>query len=134
MTAIGDIVVDNPNAIATLPGVTTSACFMTFRNGSNNSDWLTGAGPAPGAPFGMAMPMTFAIDGNGTWSMTTLNPGSGQFMEVAPGVPTVLTPGYAHIMLMNLTAPLSVGMIVPVELKFQNNGSGTVAVRVGTSP
>lgn len=130
MSQIGNIVIDNPYALASLPGVTTGACFMTLRNGSNSTDWLNGAGPGSGAPFNMAMPMTFAIDGNGTWSMITLNPSSGNFMEIAPGVPTVLTPGYAHIMLMTLTSPLTVGMSLNLQLSFANNGSGSIVVPV----
>lgn len=130
MTQIGNIIIENPYALASLQGVNTGACFMTFRNASNDPDWLTGAGPGSGAPFQMAMSMTFAIDGNGTWSMITLQPNDGKFMQIAPGVPTVLTPGYAHIMLMSLSGPLTPGMSLNLELGFASSGTGNVAVPV----
>ena len=130
MAQIGNIIITDARASASLPGVTTGSCFMTFRNASNSSDWLTSASPGPNQPFNMAMPMTFAIDSNGTWSMITLTPNNSQFFQIAPGVPTVLTPGYAHIMLMNLSSDLVPGQTLQLELGFQNSGSGIIDVPV----
>lgn len=131
MTMIGNIVIKDAYAIASLDGVTTGACFMTFRNASNDTDWVTGVSPGDSTqPFGMAMPMTFAIDTNGTWSMMTLSPSDKKYFEIAPGVPTVLTPGYAHIMLMPLSSPLVAGQTLELSLTFKNNGSGTISVPV----
>ena len=78
--------------------------------------------------------MTFSIDDAGTWSMISLNPQTKppKYFEIASGVPTVLTPGYAHIMLMQLERPLLPGETLSLSLGFVNNGSGNIDVNVIT--
>lgn len=125
MAQIGNIVITNPYALATPPNVTDGAAYMTFTLEGGQEDVLTQVAPGSGAPFNMAMPMTFAIDGNGLWGMAGV-----KGMRVSPGIPTLLTPGYAHLMIMGLTQPLQPGQMFDLQLTFQNAGTGNVAVTV----
>ena len=51
-------------------------------------------------------------------------------IEVAPGQPTVLEPGGAHVMLQGLTQKLEEGTTMPLTLVFEHAGKVTLEVPV----
>lgn len=101
------------------------AVYMMIVNDGGAADTLVGAS-TPVAE--MAMVHTFEVV-NGVWSMQML-----KGADVCPGVPTVFTPGYLHIMLAGVRAELP--STFPITLKFKNAGDITteVSLRPGPAP
>lgn len=119
--AFAQIHVENPWSRATPPGAKIGAGYMTIRNGSSSADKLIGASsPAAGK----------------VETHITVREGDVSRMREVKGydIPAngvfELKPGGAHLMLVDLKAPLKEGEKVPLVLKFQREGEVKVELQV----
>ena len=119
--AFADIKVDNAWSRATPPGATLGVGYLTVHNTSATPDKLLGArSPAAGK----------------VETHVTLKDGDISRMREVKGydIPAngvlELKPGGAHLMLINLKAPLKAGDEVPLTLKFEHAGEVRVQLRV----
>jgi copper(I)-binding protein len=111
--AFAQIHIENAWSRATPPGTPIGVGYMTIRNAAAQPDKLIGASsPAAGK----------------VETHITVKDGDISRMRPVPGydIPAngtfTLQPGGAHLMLMNLKAPLKEGDAVPLTLKFQHAG------------
>jgi copper(I)-binding protein len=119
--AWAQITVENAWSRATPPGAEIGAGYLTIRNASANADRLVGASsPAAGK----------------VETHVTIKDGDISRMREVKGyeIPAKgvfeLKPGGAHLMLVNLKAPLKEGDKVPLLLKFERSGELRVELRV----
>jgi copper(I)-binding protein len=106
---------------ATASAAEPSAAYFTITNASAASDTLTAA-TSPAA--GMAQVMQATTSGG----MTGMAPMDG--LPVAAGSSVTLAPGGLHLMLMDLTGPLTAGSSVELDLMFAHAGHITVQAEV----
>ncbi len=114
---LGDLVLHDPFAFATLPNQPVAGGFMRIENIGEDDRLIAVTTPIAGqvqihemAMEGDVMRMRELPDG--------LTLPSGEF--------TVLEPGGYHIMFMQLTAPLVEGETIPVTLTFETAGDITI--------
>jgi copper(I)-binding protein len=111
---VGDLVIQDGWARATLGQLKTSAAYLTVVNEGDETDRLIAAA-SPAA--GRAELHAHLMDGG----IARMRPVDA--IEVAPGAPVVLEPGGLHVMLMGLKAPLAEGETLPLTLTFETAGS-----------
>lgn len=115
------IQVENAWSRATPPGAKVGAGYMTVRNASPNPDRLVGAS----SPAAEKVETHITIRDGDISRMREVKgyeiPANGVFE---------LKPGGAHLMLMNLRAPLKAGDNVPLTLKFEHAGEVKVDLHV----
>ena len=119
--AWAQIEIENPWSRATAPGAKVGAGYFTIRNKSAAPDRLVGAS-SPAA----ARVETHVIEKQGeVLRMREVKgyavPAKGSFE---------LKPGGAHLMLVDIKAPLKEGDRVPLTLKFEKAGEVSVQLRV----
>jgi copper(I)-binding protein len=117
-----DIVVNGAFARASAsPLIKTGAVYLAITNPGAEADRLVAvATPAAGAA---SIHETRTVDGVMTMDMK-------EALDIPAGATVALAPGGMHIMLMNLTAPLTEGQQFDVTLTFVKAGSVTVSVPV----
>ncbi len=118
---LGDLVVSEPWARATIGQVKAGAAYLTVTNNGAAADRLV-AVETPAAKRSELHGHT--MDG-GVMRMRPV-----EAIELAPGAPVVLRPGGLHVMLMGLKAPLEEGGRLPLTLIFEKAGRLEVEVPV----
>jgi copper(I)-binding protein len=113
LPALAQVQIDKPWARATPPGATVGGGYMTIKN-AGAADKLVAAS----SPAAAKVELHVHINDNGVMKMREVPggydiPAKGSFE---------LKPGGAHLMFMNLKAPLKEGDKVPVTLKFEKAG------------
>jgi copper(I)-binding protein len=120
----GELVLSGAFTRATLPGAKVGGGYVTIANQSKEADRLLG-GSSPAAARVELHEMK--MDGN-VMQMRQLKDG----LEIPAGGTVALSPGGGmHLMLINLTAPLKEGDMVPVTLEFAKAGKVEVQFMVG---
>lgn len=119
--AWAQVKVENAWARATPPGAKIGAGYMTLRNDSASADKLLSAS----SPAARSVEPHVTVEEGGISKMRPVKgydiPAHGSFE---------LKPGGAHLMLMNLKAPLKAGEKVPLVLRFQRSGEVQVELEV----
>ena len=118
---LGDLVVSEPWARATIGQAKAGAAYFTVANNGAAADRLV-AVESPAAKRSELHGHT--MDG-GVMRMRPV-----EAIELAPGAPVVLRPGGLHVMLMGLKAPLKEGGRFALVLTFEKAGRLEVEVRV----
>ncbi len=118
---LGDLVVSEPWARATIGQVKAGAAYLTLTNNGAATDRLV-AVETPAAKRSELH--GHSMDG-GVMRMRPV-----EAIELAPGAPVVLRPGGLHVMLMGLKAPLKEGGRFSLTLVFEEAGRLEVEVRV----
>jgi periplasmic copper chaperone A len=112
-TQVGQIVIHDPWARASLGARGTSAAYMTIEVTGDHADRLIGAA----SRVAKHAQLHAEVMDNGVAKMRPVDA-----VEVAPGTPTVLAPGGLHIMLMGVQGKLVEGQTMPLELTFETAG------------
>ena len=118
--AFSQIHIENAWTRATPPGAKIAAGYMTIRNGSATPERLVGAS----SPAARVETHVTLKDGD----ISRMRPVKGYDIP-ANGV-FELRPGGAHLMLVDLKAPLKEGDRVPLVLRFQRSGEVKVELEV----
>ncbi len=117
-----DITVEEPFARETIGLGTTGAAFLVIRNSGPGEDRLIAAS-SPAA--GNVEIHTHAMTEDGVMQMRRID---GIYIPANETV--TLAPGDLHLMLFDLTAPLTAGGSFPLTLSFENSDDITVDVSV----
>ena len=120
--AWADVKIENAWTRATPPGAKIAAGYMTIRNASASADRLVAAS----SPAARVETHVTIRDGD----ISRMRPVEGY--DIPANGTFELKPGGAHLMLMDLKAPLKEGERVPLVLRFQ--GSGEVRVELEVRP
>ena len=121
LPAFADVKIENAWARATPPGAQIGAGYLTIRNTSATPERLVGA----------STPAAEKVQ-----THVTLRDGDISRMREVKGyeIPAngvfELKPGGAHLMLVNLKAPLREGDKVPLLLRFEHSGEVKVELQV----
>ena len=121
MAKVGDIVIQQPWARASLGAAPNSAAYMTLETTGAEPDRLISGS----TPVATKVELHTHIMEGGVAKMRHVDA-----IEVAPGEPTVLEPGGLHIMLQGLTQKLEEGTTMPLTLVFKRAGEVTLDVPV----
>lgn len=119
--AYAQIGVEDPWARATPPGAKIGAGYLTIRNKSASPDRLVGAA----SPAAARVEMHVTLQQGEVMRMREV-----KGFDVPAGGSVVLAPGGAHLMLVDIKAPLREGTKVPVTLRFQRAGEVKVELPV----
>lgn len=119
--AVGDLVVEQAWARASIGTARLAAAYLTVTNGSTEPDRLLEV-TSPVA--GMATIHAVTEEGG----VSAMRP-AGE-LEIAPGTSLVLEPGGLHVMLMDLREPLIEGDTVRLDLVFERNGAVAIDAAV----
>ena len=112
-TRVGEVVIHDPWARASLGPTGSSAVYMTIEVTGDHPDRLLGAA----SPVAAHAQLHAHVMDQGVARMRPV-----EAIEVTPGAPTVLAPGGLHIMLMGVQAKLVEGQTMPLELTFEAAG------------
>ena len=118
---VGDIAIDQPWARASLGNAPNSAAYMILQNTGAMPDRLIGGS----TPVATQVQLHTHVMEGGVAKMRPVDA-----IEVAPGQPTVLEPGGAHVMLQGLTQKLEEGTTMPLTLVFEHAGKVMLEVPV----
>ena len=113
MAAAPGLGVSHPWIRATPPGAMTAAGYLTLSNNGTTADRLMGG--STGAARNVTIHQTVTSDDRVRMSATPS-------LAIRPGRAIPFKPGGYHLMLVGLTAPLTVGQVVKVTLKFERAG------------
>jgi copper(I)-binding protein len=121
LPAFADVKIENAWARATPPGAKIAAGYLTIRNDSASAERLVSAG----SPAAARVQTHVTKTEGGISRMREVKgydiPANGTFE---------LTPGGAHLMLVDIKAPLKAGERVPLVLRFQHAGEVKVELEV----
>lgn len=117
-----EVAVEKQWARASIGTARPAAAYLTIRNAGDQPVSLTGL---RSKVAGKAEVHASTTGANG---VSTMAPAGD--IEIAPGEAVTLEPGGLHIMLMNLTAPLTEGGVVPLVLEFEDGTEVTVEIPV----
>jgi periplasmic copper chaperone A len=120
-TRVGQVVVHDPWARASLGAMRTSAAYMTIEVTGDRADRLIAAA----SPIAEHAQLHAEVMEQGIAKMRPV-----AAVEIAPGTPTVLAPGGLHLMLTGLRNKLVEGQTMPLELTFENAGKVELEVPV----
>lgn len=124
MVALGDLMVTNGFAFATLPNQPVGGGFVTIANQGTVDDRLISAQ----SPIAGKMEIhTMALDGD-VMRMREVDGG----LALPAGGTVELKPGGHHLMFMQITQALKAGSTVEVTLTFERAGSVTLALPIET--
>ncbi len=118
----GDLSIAHPWTRQTATGQQVGGGFMTIANGGATTDRLLGASSPAAARVEIH---SMSMDG-GVMRMRPVTDG----LAVPAGGALALKPGGYHLMLMGLKAPLELGKLVPLTLRFERAGAVTVQLKV----
>ena len=117
----GDLTISGAWARATVPGLDTTAAYLTIRNHGKQADTLLGVtSPAAGMA---AIHRTTRQAG-----VSHMEPAGD--VGIAAGQTVDIEPGGLHIMLTSLKQPLAAGTQMPLTLHFRHAGAVTVQVQI----
>ena len=117
----GDIQVRHPWARATPPGATVAAGYLEIRNNGKDADRLLSAS----TPVAKRVEMHVTEHAEHIAKMRQL-----RAFEVPGRERLTLTPGGAHLMLVDIVQPLKQGERFPLTLRFERAGELKVEVEV----
>lgn len=120
---LGDLVISDAFARATLPGAEVGGGYLTIINNGSAPDRLLAA-TSPSAKKVQLHSMTMV--GN----VMKMRPVVGG-IAIPAGGSVAFTPTGFHIMFMGLNAPFAKGSQIPVTLEFQKAGSVKIGLAVG---
>jgi copper(I)-binding protein len=121
MTQVGEVVIHEPWARASLGSAPNSAVYMTLETTGAQPDRLV----ASSTPVAAKAELHSHSMADGIARMRPV-----EAVEVAPGAPTVLAPGGLHIMLVGLKQALAPGDSIPLTLVFEHAGEITLEAPV----
>ena len=124
------IVVEHPYAFATMPGGVTGAAFMTIKNTGDLDDTLIGV--ASDVANIVELHENFIDPDDGMMMMRKIKDAS-----IPAGGEAILNAKGKHVMLIKLTAPLTLDSTFPITLIFEKSKNKTIDVKViqpGTTP
>jgi copper(I)-binding protein len=121
----GSLVVAQPWARATPPTATVGAVYLSMTNVGSKADRLI----AISSPVARAVEMHESRTVQGMVQMRAV-----ASVDCPPGVTVKVEPGGLHIMLLDLSRPLTPGLEFPLSLHFRDAGVVTVQVHVGAPP
>ncbi len=119
--AWAQVKVENAWARATPPGATIAAGYLTVRNSAATADRLVAASSPAAAKV---EPHVTVKDGD----ISRMRPVTGY--DIPAHGAFELKPGGAHLMLLDLKAPLKEGDRVPLVLRFQRSGEVKAELQV----
>ncbi len=120
--ALAQVQVDHAWTRATAPGAKVGGGYMTIKN-AGAADKLVSAS----SPVAAKVELHIHTNDNGVMKMREV---PGGYDIPAKGA-LELKPGGAHLMFMDLKAPLKEGDKVPVKLKFEKAGEVSAEFQVG---
>lgn len=118
----GAIELLNARARATLPGMSSSAAYMTIRNGNNKPVQIQELA----SPVARKTELHTTEMNDGMMKMRRVD-----HLQINPGEAVELRPGGYHIMLMGLKQPIATDSEIPVTILFDNGEQVTVMARTG---
>lgn len=121
LPAFADVQIENAWTRATPPGAKIAAGYLTIRNRSASADRLVGASSPAAAKVETHLTIK---DGD----ITRMRGVTGY--DVPGNGVLELKPGGAHLMLVDVKAPLKPGENVPLTLKFEHAGEVKTELRV----
>ena len=107
----------NASARATLPGMSSSAAYMTIRNGGRQPVQIQELE----CPLALKSELHTTEMSNGLMSMRRVDN-----LPINPGEVVELKPGGYHIMLMGLKQPIAANSEIPIIITFSNGVQKTV--------
>ena len=107
----------NASARATLPGMSSSAAYMTIRNGGRQPVQIQ----ALASPLALKSELHTTEMRNGMMRMRRVDN-----LQINPGEAVELKPGGYHIMLMGLKQPIAANSAIPITITFNNGVQKTV--------
>lgn len=110
----------NARARATLPGMSTSAAYMTIRNGGQKPAQIE----ALASPVALKTELHTTQMNDGVMAMRRVDN-----LQIGPGEVVELKPGGYHIMLMGLKQPIAADSEIPVIITFDNGEQITVMAK-----
>ena len=116
----GGIELLNASARATLPGMSSSAAYMTIRNGSQDPVQIQELE----SPIALKSELHTTEMYDGMMSMRRVDN-----LQINPGEAVELKPGGYHIMLMGLTQPIAANSEIPIIITFSNGEQKSVMAR-----
>src|SRR3954469_8724469 len=119
---IGSLQISQPWTRATPKGAAVAGGYLKITNTGTTPDRLLGGSTTVAKRFEVH---EMSMDG-GTMRMRELKDG----LEIAPGATVELRPGSYHIMMMNLSRPLTKGERVKASLNFEKAGKADVEFAV----
>jgi copper(I)-binding protein len=119
--ASDSVIIENPFARASAPGMQMSGAFMTLLNQGKVEHFVVAANSDAAKHVELHM----HVHENGVMRMRRV-----AHFHLKPGQKKVLKPGGLHIMLMGLTHPLTEGTSINIELQFSDGSKTAVAVPV----
>lgn len=107
----------NASARTTTPGMSSSAAYMTIRNGSYKPVQIQSLE----SPVAMKTELHTTEMNNGMMKMRRVDN-----LQIRPGDEVELKPGSYHVMLMGLKKPIASNSEVPITITFTNGEKKTV--------
>jgi copper(I)-binding protein len=118
---VGKLVIGHPWSRPTAAGVSVGVAYLSVTNNGAQPEVLTGAS----SPAAASVQFHETTISEGMARMRPLSE-----VTIPPGATVKLEPGAAHLMLVDLKAPLEPGKSVPLTLQFRNAGKITVQLAV----
>lgn len=118
---VGKLVIGHPWSRPTAAGVSVGVAYLSVTNNGAQPEVLTGAS----SPAAASVQFHETTISGGMARMRPLSE-----VTIPPGATVKLEPGAAHLMLVDLKAPLEPGKSVPLTLQFRNAGKITVQLAV----
>ena len=121
LATAADLMVMSPRAMASIPGAPATVIYLSVHNVGGVADRLVGA----------STPLASKVEihsGGMNGGVNVMRPLDG--ITIAVGDMIEFRSGGNHLMLTGLRRPLTVGMVVPLVLRFQKAGEVRVAVPV----
>ena len=120
--ALAQIKIENAWSRATPPGAKIAAGYMTIRNASKTADKLLSVS----SPAAEKVETHVTVKDGDIFRMREV-----KGYDVPAGGAFELKPGGAHLMLVNVRAPLKEGDKVPLTLRFERAGEVKTELNVG---
>jgi copper(I)-binding protein len=120
--ALAQIKVEDAWARATAPGARIAAGYMTIRNAGSTPDRLVAAS----SPAAEKVETHVTVKDGDIFRMREV-----KGYDIPAGGSFELKPGGAHLMLVNVRAPLKEGDKVPLTLRFERAGEVKAELQVG---
>ena len=120
--ALAQIKIEDAWTRATAPGAKIAAGYMTIRNAAKSADKLIAAS----SPAAEKVETHITVRDGDIFRMREV-----KGYDIPAGGSFELKPGGAHLMLVNVKAPLKEGDKVPLTLRFQNAGEVKTLLQVG---
>ena len=120
--ALAQITVSDAWTRATAPGAKVAAGYMSIRNGGKSADRLLSAS----SPAAAKVETHLTVKDGDIFRMREV-----KGYDIPAGGSFELKPGGAHLMLVNVKAPLKEGDKVPLMLRFERAGEVKAELQVG---